>query len=166
MKSKYITHTYIHTYIHTYTHAYIKTYVRTQIHTCIYIHTQNRFVVFYIHIHAYIHTYTHTYIHTHTYTKQVRGLYVPAPHRDFRLAICAQLPSCHCPSARLRRRRYRQVCVLLLQNVFSYYRMCSLTILLGFAVAAIASCLSERVRVCCMAVEVCHTVSALRVSAA
>ena len=59
---------------------------------------------------------------------------------------------------------------LLLTEIFGspFVRNCQVAIalLLGFAVAAIASCLSERVRVCCMAVEVCHTVSALRVSAA
>ena len=99
-------HTYMRTYIHTCIHACIHTYIHTCIHT--YIHTCiHAYIHAYIHpyIHACIHTHIHAYIHTYIHTSIHDGPYYRSP--------CLQFLTTEC--------------VPLLQNVFSYYRMCSLT---------------------------------------
>ena len=72
-------------------------------------------------MHTYMHAYTHTYMHTYTRT------YIHQYMTVLTTEVLAYSSLLQNVFSYYRMCSLTTECVLLLQNVFSYYRMCSLT---------------------------------------
>ena len=120
--------THIHTYTHTYTHthAHIHAHIHTHTHIHTYAHT-----IMHAYTHARIHTYTHTHIHTYTRTHTHTHTHTHTRKADVRAGLIL-LGSCPGGTSSnlitLIARGDVALSGRLLSNVFSYYRMCSLTV--------------------------------------